>query len=223
MKKLLFLALTLFLLFFVSLSDAQTSPTHVAIIPFTCSNPNAVSVANLVQSEVASCFVNKDRFYLLDRGVTEKLKNELEAAKQNTSMYAKVVAEQGHLAGAEYIITGIVDPMDIEESDNKSLLSTTTIVQYHGILHLLLEINAVETGKVMYSQPIIVTSADFTSKTGSSILTNALCKLKTQVQIEVRNLFPPIMTIVKVESEKKGLPEKILINSGSEMFDNGNT
>jgi|GEM_PF-3074830 len=223
MKKLLPLATLLLLFFFGNSLYAQTAAaTHVAIIPFTSTGPAGVSAANLVQSEVASCFASKDRFYLLDRGVTEKLKNELDAAKEKGSVYAQVVAEQGHLANAEYIITGIVDPIDIEESDSRNLLSRTTIVQYHGILHLLLEINAVESGKVIYSQPIIVTSADFTSRTGSSIMTNALCKLKSRVQIEVRSLFPPIMTIVKVEAEKKGLPEKILINAGTQMFDNGN-
>jgi hypothetical protein len=229
MKKSLHLITLAFLSVF-NVAWAQEGATHIAIIPFTPSTPKAKTTTSIVQEEVTSCFVNKDRFYLLDRGVTEKLKKELETAKDNSSIYAKVVAEQGHLAGAEYIITGSVDSVIYSGNTSKDLLSTNvkqsldtkaTYSKFHGTVHLVLQINKVETGKVIFSKPFLVTSRDFDDYSESAILENALCRLKNQLKTEVRSLFPPVMTIVSVDKEKKGLPDKVLVNGGSEIFDSG--
>src|ERR1700744_1430462 len=106
MKKNLLLAITVCLLFIIKQAAAQNSvPTHIAIIPFTSPIPKNETITHDVQGELASCFI-KSRFYLLDRSATDKLKKELDATKDDASLYAKVVAEKGHLANAEYIITG---------------------------------------------------------------------------------------------------------------------
>ena len=75
MKKLVLLSIFAFLFFFKN-AQAQDGPTHIAIIPFTPSTPNASVIAVSIQTEVAGCFTGKkDRFFLIDRGTTEKIKN----------------------------------------------------------------------------------------------------------------------------------------------------
>ena len=223
MKKKLLPVIALLSFLCVNYVRAQDAPIHIAIIPFTSSNNvyNERSITEQVQNEVASCFANKDRFFLLDRGTTDKLKTELDAAKDNASVYAKVVANQGHLAGAEYIITGVVDPLEIGETTTTNTYTKITSVAYHGSIRLSLNIIKVETGRVFYNEPLTITSKDFNNKSNSDIQDNAMCWLKSKVQELVRTLFSAPMIILSVEKEKKGLPEKVLVNAGAEILDNG--
>jgi len=197
---------------------------HIAIIPFSAGNNAPPATVDLVQNQVTTCFVNKSRFLLLDRGQTDRIKKELDAAKQNTSVYAKVVAEQGHLAGAEYIITGIVSPFEVASKKVSTYVNGKSVMvdQFHSIAHLTLQINRVETGQVVYSQPLVVSSRDFDKQTDADLLDNVLCRLKNTVADQVRNLFPVTMMIVSVDQVKKdGTPQKVLVSGGAEMFDNG--
>jgi curli biogenesis system outer membrane secretion channel CsgG len=183
------LALIIFLLFFFLQTNAQdnSNSIQIAIIPFSSSGGDA-SIVQAVQEQVTSNFANKNRFILLDRSKTDKIKKELDAAKDNSSIYAKIVAEQGHLAGAEYIITGVVSPLEIQESQIVSTIKKiqTTTNQYHGTIRLSLQINKVETGQVIFSQPLTVVSIDYTTRNQSDIVDNILCKLRNIVQSEVR-------------------------------------
>jgi len=197
---------------------------HIALIPFTGSANTPQATIDMIQNQVSSCFVNKSRFLLLDRGQTDRLKKELDAAKQNTSVYAKVVAEQGHLAGAEYIITGTVIPLEMNQKKVSTYVNSKSVMvdQYYSIAHLTLQINRVETGQVVYSQPLVINSRDFDKKDNADLLDNVLCRLKNTVADQVRTLFPVTMMVVSVDQAKKdGTPQKVLVSGGAEMFDNG--
>ena len=193
---------------------------HIGILPFDAVDNNANSVKELVQQEVTSCFANKGRFFLLDRAITEKLKAELERVKQSSSAYAKIVADQGRQANAEFLITGKVSSIVPGTSSTTNYLGKKTTT-YHGTLHLGLQINTVETGKVFDQDAITVTSREFDSDNPGDIFDNALCKLKVEIQKKVRNLFTSSITIIGVDKEKNGIPQKVIINAGKEIFDNG--
>jgi hypothetical protein len=224
-------AVLLFATLWVTQLYAQDKPIQIAIIPFTPTTRNAFTITKDVQAIVASCFAAKDRFYLFDRGVTDKLKKELNAAKDNASLYSKVVAESGHLANAEYIITGIVDSVMYSGTNSKDVLSTNIknaldakakFTRFHGTIHLALAIYKVETGKTILDKPYIITSREFDDYNESSILENVLCRLTNSLQTDIRALFPPMTMIVSVDKKnKKGLPEIVLVNGGSEVFDSG--
>jgi len=222
-----FLRLTsLFVLLLIFKQGRAQDAVHIAIIPFkAAANSNAATFIDQVQAVVTSAFANKNRFLILDRAQTEQLKKELDAAKDNASMYARVVAEQGHLAGAEYIITGIVSPVVIGQgtaSIYNSAGKQQTIDQYHGSLNLFLQINRVETGQVVFSQPLKVASHDFDKRLDADIVDNVMCHLGTAIQAQLRELFPMSMTIISVDKTKKnGLPDKVLVSGGKEMFDTG--
>jgi len=212
MKHKLFTLWTgLCLAFTATISYGQDEITHIAIIPFSTATPKAGSIAKDVQTAVASCFI-KERFALLDRGITDKLKSELEHAKNDASMYAKVVAEQGRQYNAEYIITGEVDSLNFEKVTSKDLLSggikdaiasKSAYDKYHGNIHFIIEISKVETGKTFFTKPYNVTSRDFDDNTHALILDNLLCRLTNAVQADVRKMIPPKMQIIRVEKTKK--------------------
>lgn len=204
----------------MGVSRAQDA-IHIGIIPFTPADYNAGAVASLAEEQVASCFVNKGRFYLLDRGVTEKLKKELDAAKENTSLYSKVVAQQGHLAGAQYLITGKVNSVEITSSTSKNYLTAKTTTNYHGTLRVALQINSVESGQVIFQEPFTIVSSDYESNSTSDIVDNIMCRFKSAVRNKVRNLFSSDIAIIHIEKEKNGIPQKVLINAGKEMFEDG--
>lgn len=220
MKRYCLLTLIFALLFALRL-HAQDA-IHIGIIPFTSIDYNAQPITSLVEEQVSACFANKGRFYLLDRSVTEKLKKELESAKENTSLYAKIVAEQGHMAGAQYLINGKVSDLEIGQTSTKNYLGQTTIT-YHGTLHISVQVNTVETGRVFFNEPYTIVSKDFDSQSRGDILDNILCKFKTALKTKIRDVFPSTLAIVHVEKEKKGVPEQVLINAGKDMFDTGKT
>jgi len=219
MKKNFYLILIV-LLSTIGVSRAQEA-IHIGIIPFTPVDYNAGAVASLAEEQVASCFVNKGRFYLLDRGVTEKLKKELDAAKENTSLYSKVVAQQGHLAGAQYLITGKVNSVEITSSTSKNYLTAKTTTNYHGTLRVALQINSVESGQVIFQEPFTIVSSDYENNSTSDIVDNIMCRFKSAVRNKVRNLFSSDIAIIHIEKEKNGIPQKVLINAGKEMFEDG--
>jgi len=221
----LFLRLTAVLILSLIFRQANAQDAiHIALIPFTATANAPQVTVDLVQNQVTTCFVNKSRFLLLDRGQTDRIKKELDAAKQNSSVYAKVVAEQGHLAGAEYIITGIVSPFELASKKVSTYVNSKSVMvdQFHYIAHLTLQINRVETGQVVYSQPLVISSRDFDNKDNADLLDNVLCRLKNTVAEQVRNLFPVTMMIVSVDQTKKdGTIQKVLVSGGGEMFDDG--
>jgi hypothetical protein len=220
MKKIFYLAIVPFLLL-ITRANAQDA-VHIAIIPFTASATTATAnaVTSLVEEQVASCFVNKGRFYLLDRGVTEKLKKELDAAKDNSSLYAKVVAQQGHLAGAQYIITGKVNDWAVVPNKTTNMYNKV-VTTYHGNLKASIQINSVESGQVVFSEPFSIVSNEFDNATATDIFDDAACKFKAAVRAKVRNLFSSTITIIHVEKEKNGVPQQVLINAGKDIFEDG--
>lgn len=199
---------------------AQQDPIHIGILPFDVTDANANNIKDIVQDQVTVCFAGKGRFFLLDRSVTEKLKAELERVKEASSAYAKIVADQGHMAGAQYLITGKVSSMEMGTTNTTNYLGKA-VVNYHGTLHLTLQINTVETGKIYAQETITAISRDFDSNNPSDIFNNALCKLKSEVQKKVRTWFSTSITIVGVDKAKNGIPQKVLINAGKEIFDDG--
>ena len=128
-------------------------------------------------------------------------------------------AEQGHLGQAEFIITGVMNSYAI--GSDKTYYNYQYITQYHASLRLSLQIVKVETGRTIFSDPIIIKSIDFATLSKGDIDDNLLCKLREKMKGIVRSLFPPDLMILHVEKEKKGLPYQVLINGGSELFDNG--
>lgn len=226
MKRFLRSASLFILILFFKQALAQDA-VHIAIIPFkAAANSNAATYVDQVQSVVTSAFANKNRFLILDRGQTDHLKKELESAKDNASVYAKVVAEQGHQAGAEYIITGVVSSFNLGKTTASTYSSTAkanvNIDQFHGSMSLFLQINRVETGQVVFSQPLNITSRDYDKQSDADIIDNMMCHLGSAIQAQVRDLFPMNMMIVSVDKTKKnGLPDKVLVSGGKEMFDNG--
>jgi hypothetical protein len=221
MKRTFYLFIISILFFAIRAAAQGGEPVHIGIIPFDVIDYNAGTNARLVEDQVSSCFVNKGRFILIDRGVTEKLKAELEQAKDNTSLYAKIVADQGHMAGAQYLITGKVGAMNVSYTTAKNYLGTGNTTTYHGTMHVTLQINSVETGQVMQTYPFTITSNELTTSSNSDILDNVLCKFKSEFRIKVRSLFASEMAIVKIEKERNGIPQEVLINAGKETFEDG--
>ena len=231
MKKLFYIIglCFLFLLLQTSTSLAQEPGIPIAILPFTANNANAKTITNLVQETVARSFVSKKRFFLIDRSKTDKLKKEIELSKTKDFINSATFIESGRQAGAAFIITGTVDPLEISLNTSKDMLSgdmkkplekKETVDRYIGSLALILQISRVEDGKVILSKPILVKSAEFDIKNETKIRENIICHLENTMQSELRSLFPPLMMIVGIETKsKKDLPEKVLINAGNDMFD----
>jgi len=228
--KTLFQILAICLLFICARSKAQDQPTSIAILPFTSASSADSSLTRIVQETVAGCFANKpSRFYLLDRSKLGKFKREIEETKGNSFVFSPKMIEQGRLIGAEYIITGVVSPIDIETATTSNIdplnpkKSTGTSNVYNGTIRLQLQIDKVETGAVFLSKSIATTSKNFASMDKTGIVSNALCRLGNDVQTRVRQMFTPPITILKITKENGGYPDQLLITGGKEIFDNGSS
>ena len=208
---------------------AQDAPTRIAIVPFTAVTASSKRAKQTIQEEVTSSFVDKSRFFLLSKNQTEKLRKDLEAANGNEAAYDNVIEQKGRLAGVDYIITGVVDSVVIGPVTSKNIISNVknvfgskeTIIKYRGKLNLVLQINKVETGRIFLHKSITIYSRDFEENNEAVILENAECRLKNTIEILIRSLFAPPMIILSVDKEKKGLPDKVIVTGGLEMFGNG--
>lgn len=221
MKKLLLFTFLVIALNLFNKLYAQDQPIHIAIFPFTSATGESdmVTAVDMIQNVVASSFANKDRFYILDRGQTEKIQKELDRAKDKSAIYASVKAQQGHLAQAEFIISGVVNSYGYGTTN--VLVNYKYVTEYHATLRLSLQIVKVETGRTIYSEPLVIQSSEFPTQNPSDIADNIICRFGAKMKSITRALFPPPVTIIQVAKEKKGLPQQVLINGGSELFDTG--
>lgn len=222
MKKTFLIVQLIIALLFYTQVRAQNAPVHIGILPFTSPANNGNSITDLVQSCVANAFANKSRYVLLDRDQTDAALKELEKAKESSSVYAKPVVEQGHQAIAAYLISGVVEPLEMGQTEvTTNYLTQAKTTMYHGTIHLSLKITRVEDNRIIYDEPIIVKSADYVAGSSSDIPDNAICRLNGQLKNIVRTYFPVNMVIYQVEKEKKGLPDVVSVNAGDDIFDNG--
>lgn len=222
MKNTFLIVQVIICLLFYKQVRAQSAPVHIGILPFTTSANNGNSITDLVQSCVANAFANKGRYVLLDRDQTNAALKELERAKENSSVYAKPVVEQGHQAIAAYLISGVVGPLEMGQTEvTTNFYTQAKTTKYHGTIHLSLKITRVEDNRIIYDEPIVVKSADYDAASSSDVPDNAICRLNGQLKNIVRTYFPVNMVLYKVEKEKKGLPDMVSVNAGDDIFDSG--
>ena len=90
---------------------AQTEePIPVAILPFVQSAGSSVISLEAVQETVTKEFVERSRFKIVDRSKFASVIKELNIQKSEEFLNSAVV-EQGKLAGAQYLVTGVVGNM----------------------------------------------------------------------------------------------------------------
>ena len=198
----------------------------IAILPFVASVNVSDGYKNAVQETVTKEFVSKSRFNIVDRSKFESVIKELNIQKNDEFLNSKVV-DQGKLLGAQYMVTGVIselkvnhDTKQIPIDPSKPLGARTTATTYHGVINFSYQVIDVTTSRAVYSENINVVGNGVTNANEAEAISNALCKLKAPVKQAVLKQFPPEILIVQIEkSTKKGLPEKVLISAGNNMFD----
>lgn len=224
---------TLFIAFLLNLFtlkiEAQTSADEkitLAVLPFVASTGVSQANADAVQATVTKEFISKPRFTTVDRSKFEAVIKELNIQKSEEFLNSKIV-EQGKLAGAQYLVTGVVSEAKMNAINktvpvdyNKPLGAQRTVTYSQGSVKLAYQVIDVTTGTAMYQENINVTGSESASANEAEALSNALCVLKSSVKNAILKEFPPEIQVVQVEkTDKKGLPDKVLISAGSNMFD----
>lgn len=198
----------------------------IAILPFVTSANVVNGYKDAVQETVTKEFVSKSRFSIVDRSKFESVIKELNIQKNEEFLNSKVV-DQGKLLGAQYLITGVIAELKVNHDSkgvpidpSKPLGPRTTVTTYRGVINFSYQVIDVATSQAVYSENINVVGNEITNANEGEAISNALCKLKSPVKQAVLKQFPPEILIVQVEkSSKKGLPEKVLISAGNNLFD----
>lgn len=215
MKK---LSLIVFACFYFGGAIAQNEKTVIAVLPFVTKiqgvNPD------LVQEMVTKQFVKSGRFDIVDRSKFQKVITELNVQKSEEFLNSKIV-DQGKLLGAQYLVTGVVTQMN---STSRDIVSTKPPYTHSRLWDHLITVSYqvidVETGKAIYSENINAENTAAHNASESDARDNAQCLLGRNIRYAVMKEFPQEIEIVKIEkTNKKGLPDEVLISAGTNFFD----
>ena len=213
MKNLL---LTFTLIFQIFLAFAQSEKTSIAVLPFINSVDRSNS-GNLFQEMVTKEFVKTGRFDIVDRTKFQKVMDELNVQKSEEFLNSKIV-DQGKLLGAQYLVTGVITQVN-SSSQNMVNNSIPSTIWKHTI-RFSYQVIDVETGRAVYSENIGSENTAAHQGNQSDAMDNAQCLLRKQIRNAVMKEFPEEIQIVKIEkTNKKGLPDEVLISAGTNFFD----
>ncbi|HMJ48367.1 MAG TPA: CsgG/HfaB family protein [Ferruginibacter sp.] len=227
MKKLATIALLFFQLYSYAQESGDGNYT-VGILPVTSVNNQADRYTSNVQSSLSNVFVEKTRFTVVDRAGFNQIAKERNLQKQEDFLNGSVV-EQGKSLGAEYLISGNVNQINTRSyyKDKSKLDYDAATKQWYTrkyqVTAILVDLNVnvqiidVATGAFKSNKSFSISHE--TEETGEAIaINNAVKRLEAYFRAWVNNAFPVYMKIIKVEStNRKGLPEKVLIKGGSDV------
>lgn len=223
MRKIIF---TFFAFFYLLDPKAQqTEKISIAVLPFANAVNNQANYANAIQELVTKEFVKTGRFNVLDRSKFQKVVDELNVQKNEEFLNSKIV-EQGKLSGAQYLVTGVINEMTprketMTQNTFNSNQPKVNVTVWKYSIRFSYQVIDVATSQSVYSETISAVNNSNHTRSEAEALQNAQCLLKKEVRNAVMKEFPEEIQIVKVEkTTKKGLPDEVLINAGSNFFDN---
>lgn len=213
------------LLLNTTITAQEKSKPSIAVLPFisAVANTTQSNYTSIVQDMVTAQLVKGNRFSILDRSKFQKVLDELNVQKQEEFLNSKIV-EQGRLEGATYLITGVLNQMS--ETEERYQEYNTVIKRYEIKTRYNVEIKFsfqvidVARGIAVHQENLYAKNTANHDNKQADALDNAQCILRKQVKQSVTKIFPETIQLVSVEkTNKKGLPDLVLISAGNNYFD----
>jgi TolB-like protein len=216
------------------LTAAQDNPeekTTVAVLPFTASSIVKPEDVETIYGQVTEAFVNARRFTVIERKQHEAIFQELEKQKGEIYMSSTNLAKQGMQLGANFLVLGDVGAggsnssvtitlklVDVETSEiiaSKNISSDNSGTK--RLLGTALTVGVLTSGasKGYYSNADVATNA-----AGQTVIQNLAVNsldIGKRTKAFINDYFPLNAKILKIEAEKGGEAEKVLIGIGEGM------
>ncbi|MDX2048728.1 MAG: CsgG/HfaB family protein [Chitinophagaceae bacterium] len=220
MKKIIF---SISLLLSINSYSQENSDGHytLGILPVTSSIPGGDSYVENIQSIISSVFSGKTRFTVVDRSTFQEIARERNLQRQEDFINSRKIVEQGKTLGAQYLVSGNITSLSNSagsvERTNIITGRKYTVYEISTTISLNVQVIDVETGKVKSNKPIVKTVKTETTNVQVAV-SNAIKFLEGYLKAWVNDAFPVYMKIIRIEStDRKGLPETVLIKGGEEM------
>jgi len=214
MKRLFFVVIIVFASFSV-LAQKRT----IAITSFEATSSNIkIKAIKAIEDKVKEAFYSNNRFNIVDRTNYDKLKDEKELQKTEDFMDGKTVSQSG-LEGAEQIVTGSVNQVDIYK-----VVSEDGSYHYNCNISFSLQIIDVATGKLIATQIIkpkqsfggsILSKSIGGSSTSEKAFYNSLKGTQKAIDKFIAKNFPFITLIIEISEASSNKAKVLLINTGT--------
>lgn len=229
-KRMLWAGVFLALIIFPAILKAQQTEEKIplAVLPFVLS-PGAVmgnpADVTTIQEIVTTEFTQKERFTVLDRSKFQKIIDELKIQTMDQFLNSKVVA-QGKQIGAKYLVAGIVNEYKTTRNEKqapknplKPFGDTKMVMTYPASLKMSFGVIEVETGKLLFNNPINVVSNDIYSGDSLASSKKALSNMQDEVRVQIRNILSGALKILGIDKTgKDGVATTVLTNGGGVIF-----
>jgi len=242
MKKMMFRSLFLLAIIMlpaITKANQKEEKVSLAILPFVLSNASATAnkgnVAT-IQETVAMEFADKSKFNVLDKPKFDKIVQDLKIQSSEDFLNSKII-KQAKQMGARFLVTGLVSEYKMTWSEKTNpKKKKEKIISYLCSLKMSFAIIDVETGKLLFDDPINTTSDDANGSDSLSASRKALSDMHNEVKAQIKNIGDVAagntndakdnrdedLKILGVDkADKKGLPETILLNGGGTIIKDG--
>lgn len=179
----------------------------VGVAEFSCKENSPYT--GLVTEKVVEMLTNSKRFRVVDRTSRDKITQELELQKSEAFIDSKNLVEQDVAVAAEKMITGEIIKIPVYRMKN----SDGSVRGYKGSVAFQMKIVDVATG-------LSTEATSFEGKASKeclspeSAVTMAMMSLQNEIAEYFRLNFPVTAQMIKIQQEKKGVAETILIKAG---------
>lgn len=210
-------------------TEAQqlTPPIHdkktVAIFPFTGQEKFSSRVA--LHGLVTEAVAESGRFSLVERAQIDAIIKEIEEQMGVDYRNTEYLAEQGVAMGAQYLLFGNINNIQITRKRNQNTLTKKYTTTYECDIQLNLKIVDTGTREVKATETLNIGGNtgklfDLSFASGDTEIDawNAACKkLVKKVKDFIKDAIPVNISIVQIEAEKKGKATELLIAGGSNI------
>ena len=179
----------------------------VGVAEFSC-NENS-PYTGLVTEKVVEMLTNSKRFRVVDRTSREKITQELELQKSEAFIDSENLVEQDVAVAAEKMITGEIVKIPVYRMKNRD----GSVRGYKASVAFQMKIVDVATGLSTEATSFEGKASDECLSPESAV-TMAMMSLQDKMAEYFRINFPITAKLMKIEKEKNGVAEIILIKAG---------
>lgn len=202
---------------------SNESRRRIAVMPFevvsikNCNNNyNATKISNSLEEAISSQLTTSRRFMVLDRNADSSYKKEKSLILSDDTVYGER-AKLGQVRGTDYILTGIIQNMTVQENIKHNPVTGAPISQgISGQLIVDFKVMVFATRQIKFSSSVSV-NIDKTDELSCAEVADRLVKQAAlrAVDMLIDDIFP--LTIIRTNPRQ----QMVYLNMGGEKIARG--
>jgi len=202
---------------------SNESRRRIAVMPFevvsikNCNNNyNATKISNSLEEAISSQLTTSRRFMVLDRNADSSYKKEKSLILSDDTVYGER-AKLGQVRGTDYILTGIIQNMTVQENIKHNPVTGAPISQgISGQLIVDFKVMVFATRQIKFSSSVSV-NIDKTNELSCAEVADRLVKQAAlrAVDMLIDDIFP--LTIIRTNPRQ----QMVYLNMGGEKIARG--